>query len=110
MGAPNVTPLRDLVLVEALDVGRETVTAGGIIIPATTQSRAKTKSDLWRGRVLAVGPKVRDLSPGDDVIVHTWADGDGSKLYSGENVGGHRQFIREGDIACACSPEAQVTW
>ena len=106
----DVTPRRDLVLVETLDAGRETVTAGGIILPATLGARAQTKSDLWRGRVFAVGPKVRDVHPGDDVIVHTWADGDGSKLYSGEGIGGHRSFIRQDDIVCAVPPDAQVTW
>jgi co-chaperonin GroES (HSP10) len=109
MGA-NVSPLRDLVLVESLDVGRERTTAGGIVIPATTQARAKTKSDLWRGRVIAVGPKVQGLEPGEDVIVHTWGDGDGSKLYSGEGIGGHHSFIRQSDIVCAVTPGTEVTW
>lgn len=97
-------------LVEALDVGREHVTPGGIVIPATTGSRAKTKSDLWRGRVLAVGPEVKEIAPGQDVIVHTWADGDGSKLYSGEGVGGHRSFIKQADIVCVAEPDARVSW
>lgn len=110
MGA-TIKPLRDLVLVESLDVGREHVTPGGLIIPATIQARAKTKSDLWRGRVLAVGPEVKDFEPGEDVIVHTWADGDGSKLYSGEaRLGGHRQLVKQGDIACVVDPSAQVSW
>jgi len=110
MGEPIVTPLRDLLFVETLDMGRERVTAGGIVIPATQGARAKTKSDLWRGRVLAVGPEVRDVEPGQDVIVHTWAEGDGTKLYSGESVGGHRSFIRAGDVACVVESDARVTW
>lgn len=110
MGAPIVSPLRDLLFVETLDMGRETVTEGGIIIPATQGARARTKSDLWRGRVLAVGPLVRDVEPGEDVIVHTWADGDGSKLYSGESVGGHRSFIKLGDVACVVAADTRVSW
>lgn len=99
----NVQPIRDLVLVERLDGhGIETVTPGGIIIPATCEARAKTKSDTWKGRVLAKGPDApSDLSVGDGVIVHAWADGDGSVLYTG--VPGrerHHLFIKPDDIVC----------
>lgn len=110
LGAGHVSPLRDLVLVETLDQGRETVTEGGIVLPATLQSHAKTKRDLWRGRVIAVGPEVKGIEPGEHLLVHTWAEGDGSKLYSGEGVGGHRSFVREVDIACVIAPDARVTW
>lgn len=105
-----VLPLRDNIYVEKLDVGREVITPGGIIIPATTQSSVKTKSDLWRGRVLAVGPDVRDVSPGNDVIVLAWAGGDGTKLFTGEEVGGFRTFVKPDDVVCEVDADAEVSW
>ncbi len=80
-------PLRNLVLVERLpDIGRtrdangEERTAGGIICPADYKARgsqkAVRKSDHFRARVLAVGPKVTDplVCHGAEVVVLTWAD------------------------------------
>ncbi len=105
-----VTPLRDLVYVEKLDVGRERVTPGGIIIPATTGGSARTRSDLWRGRVLAVGPKA-EARVGKDVLVYTYAGGSGEKLYTGEDGGGaYRTFIGPDDIVCEVEPDAEVAW
>lgn len=96
-----IRPLRDMVLIEKLDQERETVTAGGIVLPATLQAKAKTKQDTFHAKVLAKGPKVpAELGVGDEIIVETWADGDGTKLFTGEGVGGHRFFITPNDIVC----------
>jgi co-chaperonin GroES (HSP10) len=118
MGA-NVQPLRDLVLVERLDMGRERVTKGGIVIPATSGGKIRTKSELWRGRVLAKGPDApEELRVGlDDVLVYTYRGDSGRGLFTGDGVGGHRFFVtskdrqgKEADIICAVDKDAEVTW
>lgn len=104
-----IRPLKDNILIENLDQGRETVTKGGIILPATLQARAKTKADLFRAKVVAKGPDApRELEIGSHVLVHTWADGDGSKLYTGENAGTHQRFIKPDDIVCEVAADAVV--
>lgn len=107
-GQGTVQPLRDLVLVERLEGhGIETVSPGGIIIPATTEAKAKTKADTFRARVVALGPEARDLRVGEVVLVFTWAGGDGSQLYTGvEALGPHQFFIRPDDIVCVYESEA----
>lgn len=101
-------PTKDRILVERLDMGRERTTKGGIVLPATLGAKAKTKADMWRGKVLAVGPDVRELTPGDHVLVHTWAEGDGSTLYTGVGLGAHRVLIRPDDVICAVDPDAEI--
>lgn len=92
-------------------MGRERTTKGGIVIPATTGAKIRTRSDVWRGRVLAKGPDAPpDLEVGEDVLAYTYAGGDGSKLYSGDAVGGHRLFVRPDDIVCQVAPDAEVSW
>lgn len=118
MKGANVQPLRDLVLVERLDMGRERTTKGGIIIPATQGAKIKTKSELWRGRVLAKGPDApEELSLEDDVLVYTYRGDSGRGLFTGEGIGGHRFFVtskdrggQQADIICAVDREAEVTW
>lgn len=108
----GISPLRDLILVERLDGhGIERVTPGGIIIPATSESRAKTKNDTWKGRVLAKGPKApTELAIGDVVIVFTWADGDGSVLYTGTaGLARNELFIATDDIVCIVDETAPAT-
>jgi co-chaperonin GroES (HSP10) len=107
----EVTPLRDLILVERLEGhGIEHVTKGGIIIPATTEARAKTKGDTFRARVIAKGREApHDLYVGEVVIVFTWADGDGSKLYTGVEIGRHRLFIEPKDIVCVVEDDEPAT-
>lgn len=106
----EVTPLRDLVLVEKLDMGRERSSPGGIILPATLGSHVKTKADYWRGRVLARGPKAHDVEVGEDVLVYTWNDDTGGAggLYTGVGLGQHRVLIKAEDIVCAVHPDAHV--
>lgn len=101
----KVRPLRDLVLVQRLEGhGIERVTPGGIVIPAACEAKAKTKNDYFRARVIAKGPKAPpELEVGEDVLVHTWAGGDGTGLYTGAltSVGNGRMLITPDDIVCA---------
>lgn len=98
----KIRPLRDRIHIRRLEGhGIETVTPGGIIIPATSEARAKTKRDYFRAEVVATGPEVRDLEPGEHVLVHTWADGDGSELYTGS-------FIGPDDVICVVAKGARV--
>jgi chaperonin GroES len=107
-------PRNDRILVERLEGrGVESITAGGIIIPATTEKRAKTTADHFRARVVAVGPgellqngerDAIDLNPGDEVLVYSFAEdkSDGSALYTGAGGPGRNQlFVRPRDIVCA---------
>ncbi len=114
-------PLRNLMLVERMpDLGcvisedGNTVTLGGIIMPATFKAsgpsqRISAKKDVWRGRVLAVGPDVREIAAGDTVLVHTWSDkgtGTHEGLYTGIAVGEGRKLIAyPEDILCAFEEE-----
>lgn len=98
-------PLRDLILVQRLEGhGIERITPGGIVIPAACEAKAKTKNDYFRARVIAKGPKApAELEVGEDVLVHTWAGGEGAGLYTGAltGVGGGRMLIQPDDILCA---------
>lgn len=90
-----------MVLVERLEGhGIERVTPGGIVIPATAERRPTTKADTYRARVLAVGPEAaRELTPGTEVIVHTW-HASGDKLYSGVGTD-YGTLVALEDIVCA---------
>ncbi len=108
--ATAVRPLRDLVYVEKV---RKTQSDGGILFPQPGafcghSARKKTAAtpDYFTARVLSVGPEVRELSPGDEVLVYTYAEGDGSKLYTGENIGERERLIVKypGDFLCAVEP------
>jgi co-chaperonin GroES (HSP10) len=102
MGA-TIRPLRDRIHIRRLEGhGIETVTPGGIVIPATTEARAKSKNDYFRAEVIGIGPDVRELAPGDHVLVHTWHDGDGSTLYTSGT------FIGPDDVICAVAKDARI--
>ncbi len=112
MSEPNVIrPLRDQLYVQKLV---ETHYGSGIIVKPSTFSpkkkfsareRMNAVSDTFHARVLATGPDVRELAQGDEVIVYSFADGDGSKLYTGDSVGEKdRIFIRMDDVLCAVDP------
>ncbi len=110
-GEPNVIrPLRDQLYVQRL---RESVSAGGIIFPETfspkkkfgARERMNAVPDHFRAKVLATGPDVRELAQGDEVLVWSYADGDGSKLWTGEGVGEKdKLFIKADDVVCALEP------
>jgi co-chaperonin GroES (HSP10) len=111
-GTAGVSPLRDLVLVERLEGhGIERVTKGGIIIPATTEAHAKTRADTFRAVVLAKGPEApSELALRDVVILHTWAEGDGSTLYTGvRGLEKHHLFVKPDDIVCIVDDELPPT-
>ena len=99
-------PLGDRILVTRLEGhGIESMSAGGIIIPATAQKSVQTKADQFRARVEAIGPEaarlLRDeLKPGDEVLLYTY-DADGDRVFTGINCGEHGIFIRPDDILCA---------
>lgn len=104
-------PLRNLLYVEPIV---ETVSAGGILLPEDYKARGSKKAvnrpDWFRAAVKAVGPEVRDVSPGDHVLVHTWAEkADGTRrgLYVGHDVPGGL-LVEPGDVVCAVDPSARV--
>lgn len=114
-----IQPMNDRLLVQRLEGhGIERVTDGGIIIPATTEAKARTKADTFRARVLAVGPGrvldsgVRvpvDVQPGEDVIVETWRDDTSNSLYTGDTgVEPGQLFIGVDDVVCVVGPEVRV--
>jgi hypothetical protein len=42
------------------------------------------------------------LNQGDEILVWTYAAGDGSKLYTGDSVGEKdKMFVRMDDVVCA---------
>lgn len=94
-------PLRDLLLVERIVA---TMSPGGIHLPQTFVGRGSAKmnakADYYRARVLAVGPDVRELAPGDEVLVHTWAGENGQGLYSGATAPGG-VLIKQDDVIAA---------
>jgi co-chaperonin GroES (HSP10) len=95
---PQVRPLRNLVLVERV---RREKTAGGIVLPATFDHKNRPSlrlgavSDYWEAKVLAVGPRVHELSAGDTVLVHTYVGGQGSQLFTGHETGTDGQLLIE---------------
>jgi co-chaperonin GroES (HSP10) len=72
-----IRPYGDRILIEKLDGhGKETVSAGGIHLPAVEWRQGKTKhvADAFRARVVDVGPLVAEVSVGDEVFVLTYGD------------------------------------
>lgn len=102
----TLKPMRNLVYVEEV---RKEKTDGGIFIPETFDHQNRpslklnAKTDYYEAKILAVGPDVRELAPGDHVLVHTFADDLGKGLFTGESTGeGKRKLIRyPDDIVCA---------
>lgn len=116
----KLRPLRNLVHVERLpDLGRsrengETRTEGGIIVPDTYADRGSRKAinrpDVFRARVLAVGPSVPagEMTAGDEVLVLSWAgkpDGTRRSLYTGIDAPGDTLLVEyPADIECVVHP------
>lgn len=109
-GDASIRPTKDRILVERLEgSGIERTTKGGIVLPATLESHAKTKRDGFRARVLALGPDVKvDLAKDEHVLVHTWAEGDGSNLYTGSPLGGGKLLIQPDDIICVVDKDVDA--
>lgn len=93
----------------------ELKTAGGLHIPQTfdhghsVRQKFAAVKDTFRAIVLSVGDRVKErIHQFDEIIVYTFAEGDGSKLYTGENVGEQRRmFIKAKDVVCVLEPSAQ---
>lgn len=82
--------------------------AGGIIFPATfslskkfsARERLNSVPELFHAIVLSCGPRVRELSQGDEIIVYSFARDE--SLYTGVSVGEKdRMFIEPDDVVCA---------
>lgn len=75
---------RGLVLLRPNDAGE--LSAGGVMLPDASRERPR------RGEVVAVGPAVRDVRVGDDVLWARFADAD-------LRVGGeHLALVHETDV------------
>lgn len=103
-GAASLRPLGDRIVVTRTEGhGIETVTAGGIILPATREASVQTKGDYFRARVEAMSAEAArlmpDLSVGDDVLVYSYA-GEGDRLFTGEETQ-RGLCIRPDDILAA---------
>ncbi len=112
-GAETVVPIGSWIYVEKVP---ERMSPGGIHLVETfragknglsARERINAIKDHFLVRVLATGPEVHKseasgLFQGDHALVWSYADGDGSKLYTGESVGEKdRLFVRPNDIVCA---------
>ncbi len=106
---------------------RETQSKGGILFPQTFKAgksghsaRLKMNAvrDLFRARVLAKGQcrkcgrerhacDLADVNVGDIVLVYSYADGDGSTLFSGQWFG-DEGFLKVGDFIAAPPEGAEV--
>ncbi len=101
----TIRPLRDLVYVEKIP---RLMSEGGIHIPQAFKargpgSRLQGVQDFFHAKVLAVGPEAqRDVAVGDEALVYTFAEGDGTTLYTGDSVGErNRMFVKyPGDFVC----------
>lgn len=101
-----IRPLRDKILIRRLEGhGIETVSKGGIVIPATAEKGVRTKADYFRARVEAIGPEteraIPDLAVGNDVLVYTYS-GQAESVFTGKGreMAGARIFIEPDDILC----------
>jgi hypothetical protein len=85
---------------------------GGIIFPETFSLRKKFSArerlnsvpELFHAIVLSVGPRVRELAQGNEIIVYSFAKDE--HLYTGTSVGEKdRMFIGPEDVVCAVERE-----
>ncbi len=112
----TVVPIRDWLYVEKVI---ERLSPGGIHLVEcfkagksglSARQRINAIKDHFLVRVLATGPEVQKseaagLFQGDHALVWSYAEGDGSKLYTGESGGEKdRLFIKPGDVVCAVDP------
>ena len=98
-----IRPLGERILITRLEGhGIETVSKGGIVIPATAEKSVRTKADYFRARVEALGPDVvgYELAAGDEVLVYTYS-GTAETVFTGEGARGASMFVRAEDILCA---------
>ena len=86
--------LNDRILVQMGDADGERRSSGGILIPATAQM---SKRLTW-AEVIAVGPNVRSMEPGDQVLFNP------EDRYEVEVRGDDYIILRERDIHAVASP------
>ncbi len=102
----GLAPLKDRILVTRLEGhGIETVSPGGIVIPATVEKSVRTKADYFRARVDALGPDAErayagDLKPGDEVLIYTYS-GVAESVFTGSKLGERQMFVKPDDILAA---------
>jgi co-chaperonin GroES (HSP10) len=103
----------DRILVQRLDgQGVETMSPGGIVLPAVEWKRGKTKhvADTFRARVADAGPKVaevlgQELHEGDEVVVYTYADDGHGRVLVGDDTP-YGLFVRARDVIAVEGSEA----
>ena len=88
-----ITMLNDRLLVQIPQVEGERASRGGILIPATAQV---SKRLAW-AEVVAVGPHVRNVQPGDQVLFNP------EDRYEVEVRGEDYLILRERDIHAVAS-------
>lgn len=93
MSKQPITMLNDRLLVQIPNVEGERASRGGILIPATAQV---SKRLAW-AEVVAVGPAVRNIEPGDRVLFNP------EDRYEVEVRGEDYLILRERDIHAVAS-------
>jgi len=88
-----ITMLNDRLLVQIPNVEGERASRGGILIPATAQV---SKRLSW-AEVVAIGPQVRNIEPGDRVLFNP------EDRYEVEVRGEDYLILRERDIHAVAS-------
>ena len=88
-----ITMLNDRLLVQIPQIEGERASRGGILIPATAQM---SKRLTW-AEVVAVGPHVRNIEPGDQVLFNP------EDRYEVEVRGEDYLILRERDIHAVAS-------
>jgi co-chaperonin GroES (HSP10) len=104
-----IRPYGDRILIEKLDGhGKETVSAGGIHLPAVEWRQGKTKhvADAFRARVVDVGPLVAEVSAGDEVFVLTYGD---KRTLTGDETP-YGLIIGEDDVLGVIEPKPSEVW
>lgn len=110
-----IRPLGNNILVERIEGhGIEQTLPSGIVIPATAQASVKTKADMFRSRVLAIGPEADrllqgDLRVGDEVLLYTY-DAHADRVFTGTQAGEHGLFIKPDDILCVVGGDELAPW
>lgn len=93
MSKQPITMLNDRLLVQIPNLEGERASRGGILIPATAQV---SKRLAW-AEVVAVGPAVRNIEPGDRVLFNP------EDRYEVEVQGEDYVILRERDIHAVAS-------
>ena len=97
MSKQPITMLSDRLLVQIPSAEAERSSRGGILIPATAQV---SKRLAW-AEVVAVGPQVRNVEPGDSVLFNP------EDRYEVEVRGEDYLILRERDIHAVASERIQ---